>query len=144
MKYRAFSSFFWNVVYKTINDYQNADRNSWVWSSKMVWSNLYKIAPSSGNPCYSEKSYQVELSLQLVKKEIEEINPKYCIVITNNEWWKPFQEALNTDALAMYGLTEIESVQKYKNTYIIITTRPYKSGSEKHVSQLLQVLNQLK
>ncbi len=144
MKYRAFSSFFWNVIYKTINDYHKVDRNSWLWSSDMVWSNLYKIAPSNGNPSSSEKSFQVELSVQLVKKEIEEINPKYCIVITNNKWWQPFQEALKPDVWAMDGLTEIESVQKYKNSFIIITTRPFKSGSEKHVSQLLKVLNTLK
>ncbi|MBK9045622.1 MAG: hypothetical protein IPL74_02585 [Bacteroidetes bacterium] len=78
--YKAYSSFFWNVIYKTISDYHQFDRDKWHWSSKMVWSNLYKIAPPSGNPTNFEKSMQVKLSVQLVKLEIEEIKPKYCIV----------------------------------------------------------------
>ncbi len=144
--FKVYSSFFWNVIYKTISDYYNYDRNSWHWSGKMVWSNLYKIAPlpPKRNPTDFEKNLQVELSVQLVKKEIEEINPRYCIVLTNDEWWKPFQAALNPDEFGINGFSEIDAVQKYKNTNIIITTRPFRSGNEKHVSQILEVLKKLK
>jgi hypothetical protein len=142
---RIFTSFFWNVIYKTISDYYNYDRNSWHWSSKMVWSNLYKIAPlpPKRNPNDVERSLQKELSVQLVKKEIEEINPRYCIVLTNDEWWKPFQSALNPTEMQMTGFSEIETVQNYKNSYIIVTTRPWKNGNEKHVSQILEVIKKL-
>jgi hypothetical protein len=139
-KYKAYSSFFWNVIYKTISDYYHFDRNKWCWSSKLVWSNLYKIAPTTGNPSNFEKSLQEIISVQLVKMEIEEINPKYCIVLTNREWWEPFQHEFNLNDFGKNEFSEIEAVQKYKNTIIIITTRPFRSGNEKHVSQILEVI----
>lgn len=77
------------VTYKLICDFYGLERSSWKWSRKLVWSNLYKIAPEDKNPDWFDRNLQQPGSCKLVQKEIEELNPKYCIVLTNEKWWKP-------------------------------------------------------
>lgn len=139
--YRTHRSFFWNVTYKLICDYYNIDRNSWDWSKKLVWSNLYKIAPDKANPDYDERNMQQPLSSDLVRKEIEEVHPKYCIVLTNDYWWEPFRETLRTTILQKSSLlTEIVSYEKYNQTEIIVTNRPRMGDSDLFVNQILQLI----
>jgi hypothetical protein len=59
MKFSTFGSFFWNVTYKLICQYYHFNENKWDWSKKIVYSNLYKIAPSEGkNPEVEERKWQ--------------------------------------------------------------------------------------
>ena len=139
--YRAFRSFFWNVNKKLICQYYNLDKTSWDWSKKLVWSNLYKIAPEDANPNQEERQLQQEISIELVKKELDELNPKYCIVLTNLNWWLPFQEGLKTQIIETNKLSnEIVSIEKYKNTLIIITHRPLFGNSQNYVNQILEII----
>jgi hypothetical protein len=135
-------SFFWNVTFKLICDYYNdLDRDSWNWSKRMVWSNLYKIAPDGANPNGLELNIQEEYSLKLIKKEIEELNPKYCIVLTNGKWWIPFQEKLNSLKLD-YSSEIIHSFEQFNETKIIVTSRPFVGNSDKHVNEILSLIKQ--
>lgn len=139
--YRTFRSFFWKVVFKLTNDFYGFDRNSWDWSKKAVWSNLYKIAEDGANPNYFLREQQLEISAELVKKEIEELNPKFCIVLTNFEWWEPFNKILGTKNLPYDAeLGNILSYEQFYDTKIIITTRPRFGSGETHVSQLLKLI----
>lgn len=131
--YFAFRSFFWNVTYKLIVKYYDLDENCHDWAEKIVWSNLYKIAPAERqNPSEKECTWQQEKSIELVKKEIEEIRPRYCIVLTNDDWWQPFREKLHTKVLL--GAKSYEYVQSYEEyqgstAKIIVTKRPFAGGN---------------
>src|SRR5690606_25741063 len=93
--YFYYRSFFWNLAYRLISDYYGFERDSnWEWSTKMVWSNLYKIAPDGANPDEEEKKFQNEYSIKLFQKELDELKPKYCIIPTNEKWWLPFKEVI--------------------------------------------------
>ena len=135
-------SFFWNVIYGLVNDYYNFERSSWVWSKKIVWSNLYKIAPGGKNPNTSEKKCQEEISIKLVRAEIEELNPKFCIIMTNLSWWTPFNNEFRPFEYKIpEGLTEIEFWGKLNNTIIIVTKRPPFGNHEKHINQISGLIN---
>jgi hypothetical protein len=139
--YRAFRSFFWNLNKKLLCQYYNLDKASWDWTKKLVWSNLYKIAPEDSNPNLMERQIQEKISIELVKKEIEELNPKYCIVLTNLNWWLPFQKGLKSQIIDTNKLSnEIVSVEKYKNTLIIVTHRPLFGNSQNYVDQILEII----
>lgn len=143
MPYSTFRSFFWNVTYKLICSYYELDEDSWDWSRKLVWSNLYKIAPAERkNPNNMECQWQEKLAIDLVKKEIEEIKPKFCIVLTNDSWWQPFRRNLNTHSLQLQIQKKgiVESVEQYKDTKIVVTTRPFKGSSNKHVKEILKLI----
>lgn len=116
-------------------------RDSWEWSKKIVWSNLYKIAPDGANPEYFEKEAQLSVGINLVKMEIDELEPKYCIVLTNRDWWLPFQKALTPRTLQESDLpSEVVFYEQYNQTVIIVTNRPRFGHSEKYVSQILTLL----
>jgi hypothetical protein len=139
--YWANKSFFWNVVYKLISKYYGFSRWEWDWSKKVIWSNLYKIAPQGKNPDYWEKEYQKPVTFELLKAEITELNPKFCIVLTNIEWWKPFGEYLNTEKIDYQRKNiDIESVEKYNNTLIVVTKRPFRGNSDSIAEQIMDVI----
>lgn len=122
-------------------EHYDLDKNSFNWSSKLVWSNLYKIAPSEReNPSQQEKEFQQEKSLELVRRELDEIQPLYCIVLTNLSWWLPFGEDLKTKKLPFVKNSVIESVEKYENTTIIVASRPFTGNSTNHAGKILEVL----
>lgn len=143
LKYTTWRSFFWNVTYKLICDFSDLDKNvSWEWTKKMVWSNLYKISPAKGgNPSDDECKWQ-ELSHQLIQKEIEEINPRFCIVMTNDAWWEPFRMKLGT--IKQKLSQNIESVEKYNNTTIIVTKRSRVGKSSDIAKEILQTIKKIK
>ena len=141
-RYRTFRSFFWNVVYKLTSDFHGFNRESWDWSKKVVWSNLYKIAEDGKNPTPFQKETQIHFTAELIKREIEELNPKYCIVLSNYHWWDAFHHYLKTKSESFNrSLSSIEGVERFKETKIIITSRPRLGNSNNHVSQILQLLN---
>lgn len=141
-KYRFHRSFFWNVIYKLVSDYYSFDRESWDWSKKIVWSNLYKIAPDGQNPNHIEKHSQLKKSAELILQEIKEVNPKFCIVLTNINWWKPFQELLKTEVFNIDTPEIIQSVERLHNTTIIVTDRPFIGSSEKYANEILKIIKQ--
>jgi hypothetical protein len=140
MDYFTFRSFFWNVTYKLISSYYKFGNTSFEWARKMVWSNLYKIAPLRGNPDSYIKSLQQEFAIELVRKEIEELKPKYCIVLTNEEWWEPFRNGLNSNILHRYN-SRVITIEQINNTKIIVTTRPFRGSSNAHVEEILNSIN---
>ena len=140
-KYRAHKSFFWNVVYKLINDFYGMERSSWEWSRKIVWSNLYKIARRKENPNGYEQGLQMETSIELVKQEIKEIKPKYCIVLTNGKWWKPFGKALIPNFRPATSLpSKIDYYGKLEDTVIVVSKRPRFGDSDLYVEQILKLI----
>ncbi len=137
--YWYFRSFFWNVIYKTASRYYGLDEHSWDWAKKIAWSNLYKIAPDGSNPNSYERDWQMDKSIELVQKEIEEIKPKFCIVLTNYDWWKPFGQKLK-ERKENVSYKKIQSVSWCGETKIIVTKREHRAANEPYVSELLQEL----
>ena len=139
--YRTFRSFFWKVVFKLTSDFYGLDRTSWDWAKKTVWSNLYKIAEDGANPNYFLREQQIKTSAELVRQEIEELKPKYCIILTNYEWWEPFKKLLGTKSIPYdKALENILSFEQLYDTKFIVTTRPRFGSGEAHVSQLLKLI----
>lgn len=146
-KYRAYRSFFWNVVYKTVSDYKGPNnRETRNWADYVIYSNLYKISPSpKGNPDEIVKNAQIESAVKLVKMEIEELEPKFCLVLTNLEWWDPFLKALsiNLEEIKTKSSEVVDYVAKYKNgTLIIVTKRPRVGDSDKYAKEIIKIIKQ--
>lgn len=62
------------------------------WYEKIVWSNLYKVAPTmGGNPDEGLKKLQGEACRKLLKAEIEEFKPTHILFVTGyNAWFENF------------------------------------------------------
>jgi len=139
--YNANRSFFWNVTYKLISDYYDElDRNSPDWSDKLVWSNLMKIAPTERlNPDEVIYSDQLQGCVNLFIQELEEIKPKYAILLTNLNWAKEFIKTITGIPIPSNDI--IEWAGYFKKTLIIITKRPFQGNSDKFVEAILKFIS---
>jgi hypothetical protein len=138
--YNVSKSFFWNVAYKLISDYYKIDRNSSKWSGKLAWSNLMKISPAErGNPDEPMKSAQIEGCRKLFFKELEEIQPKYAILLTNLSWAEGFINEIKKINFRENSI--IEWAGKYEKTLIIVTKRPFQGDSDYYAKEILEFIH---
>ena len=80
--YNTKKSVFWKVIKKTLEDLKimESKRN---WSSYIVWTNLYKIAPNDGgNPSKVLMKIQRDICNDLLEQEINHFQPKRILFIT--------------------------------------------------------------
>ena len=79
-----------------------------------------------------------------MKLELNELKPKYCIVLTNKKWWDPFGEEIIPNYNSRNNVHTkgdlIEYYGKYKKTHIVVTKRPRFGKSDRYVKQILEVL----
>lgn len=135
------SSFFWNVTYKLINKRINNNVNDEKWCKHLVWSNLMKISNAvGGNPDNIEWTAQLECSKQLFKKEIEEIEPEYAILLTNWSWAENFLKRDSFNIKKVNNRPFVEAYGKFGKTTIIVTKRPFRGSNNKCVTDILELI----
>lgn len=81
---------FWQVVHETSVLAEGMTNG---WSSFVAWSELYKFAPSQGNPTEAQKRIQRKHCWSILDKEIETIAPKNIVFFTSN-WEKEYIDHL--------------------------------------------------
>jgi hypothetical protein len=140
---KLYQKFFFNVMYKLANRYNNRGNDDESWCKNVVWSNLMKISPAAGgNPYGEEWSCQFEGAKKLFTQEIEEIRPKFAIVLTNWDWAENF--VLNNEGFFIYEKHQGEFIQAqgtYKDsTKIIVTRRPPVGNNEQCVDEIIQLI----
>jgi hypothetical protein len=139
--YWCFRSFFWNTTYKTVCDHYGIGRESWEWARKIAWSNLYKIAPENANPSQEEKAWQEEDAKKLIRQEILEIKPKYCIFLTGDIWFKPFSE-LAQPLQQPQGIPDIiKHIGYIDNSLCVVTHRPMIGNSDSYAKAILEAIS---
>ena len=142
--YNPSRSFFWKVITRTIAKQCQLQDSDWSWTEKLVWSNLYKIAPQFGshkpNPSEADRILQRPEAVHLVRMELEELQPKYCVVITNDLWWSHFRKGLGSKVLETPKRSVIESVEQYGSTRIVVTKRPFVGSSDTFVKAICEYL----
>lgn len=144
--YNTNKSAFWRVIRRlsqSINKL-SSDEN---WSSKLVWSNLYKVAPSEGgNPSDSLCTHQLEACNELLKAEIEEYKPKYMVFLTGDNWFdgflseyislKPKSDAMWVDASGIISINDF-------TTKFVIAKHPQGKPEEELINEITVALAEL-
>ena len=119
-------SAFWQLCKAILTKEKDSDGN-WDsdWDEKIVWSNLLKIAPcEGGNPDWNIIANTIKKSFEILKAEIEILEPKYVVLVVGK--WIEFEgQTLMND----FGIEEIKDTfvigkGTYKNSTIIVTQRP--------------------
>lgn len=141
-EYNPGRSPFWQLIVRVIQEKSSMASSSWAWTEKLVWSNLYKIAPQDGkawNPDEGERILQRPECVHLVERELKELRPKYCIVYTNDAWWAPFRKGLRTETLKTLNTGFVERVERLEDTRIVVVKRA-RVGSRAAVDHVLEHL----
>ena len=107
-------------------------------ASNLIWSNLYKIAPSiSGNPNGQVQKIQRQAAIRILQKEIELYKPTHILFVTDIDWleatWRNNKEELSfakalqieTNNSINDGLF-VKAFGKYFDTKYVVCVRPEK------------------
>ena len=88
--YNTKRSAFWRVINQVTRKVCTGVREE-NWPSHLVWSNLYKVAPSKGyNPTVRQMNAQREGCKKLLRLEIEDFAPSRLLFLTGWDWAQPF------------------------------------------------------
>jgi hypothetical protein len=86
--YNPATSAFWRTAKRTLLAPNEIDE---FWSSRLVWSNLYKIAPSKGgNPGRKLQKIQLLFCRDILVQEIVAFRPRRVVFATGMDWAEPF------------------------------------------------------
>jgi hypothetical protein len=139
-EYNQYRSSFWRVTERITKEIFN---NSNVeWTNNIAWSNLFKIAPKSGgNPNKTEQAAQ-EKWQELIFMEIDTLQPKYVLLITDWELWaEKLMEGKTIETIKEIQDWKKEKeyvrfVGKYNKSKIIITFRPEREPEDVFVNDV--------
>jgi hypothetical protein len=88
--YNPATSAFWRTAKRVAFGLDLPDLNPQSWSSRLAWSNLYKIAPfAGGNPNARLQSLQFDLCRTLLDVEIRTLRPQNMVLATG-DWANAF------------------------------------------------------
>ena len=104
------------------------------WSSRFAWSNLYKVAPAiAGNPSGKVQHIQRESAIEILKKEIDLLKPRYILFVTGYDFttwsWhnstteRTFQKAFDIQPTNALG-AHVEGYAFYNGSKIVVACRP--------------------
>lgn len=139
---------FWQLCYKLLE--LNGEASEW--SSRVAWSNLFKVAPYSRyNPDDKDIVRQIKPCIELIKKEIEMLKPTHVVFVTDTWWMEP---ADYTDAsfakelgitLVSDSTNTIVGQGTYNGTKMVVTKRPEtaKTSRADHAQQIIDTFSSL-
>lgn len=85
-KYKTSRSAFWRTIKKVVIGTNIGNKDNW--NQKIVWSNLYKISNTNGNPRKSLMKLTMNENKKLLESEIKIYNPKIIVFLTGLKWLK--------------------------------------------------------
>ncbi len=139
---------FWQLCHKLM-DIQGESSS---WSSRVAWSNLFKVAPyKTGNPDSKTMLKQLPACINLIKEEINLYKPSHIVFVTDTWWMWPwnltdlsFADELGI-TLDFESETTIVGKGVYNNSKIVVTKRPEmcKFSRVDHAQQILDTLKSL-
>jgi hypothetical protein len=96
-----------------------ASRDDPLWSSRLAWSNLAKLAPAEGgNPGGPLLEVQRELGPGLIDREVHELRPRRVLVLTGRSWFEPFARGTGLEVEWRDGLVQ-GVVRERARTWVI-------------------------
>ena len=140
-------SAFLRVAGKVFSEYYGDD-----WFNNVAYSNLYKVAPNSGNPKNSVCGAQWKYVTEIFKKEIETLLPKFVVLFTGKCWSDDFIRYINGNAMPQpletiiwdedYGYSL--AVYKVGEVYYLVSEHPQGKKEYLHAEAILSVFEKYK
>ncbi len=138
--YSAQSSAFWRTIRKIVGKL-GLENDEEKWSSYLVWSNLYKVAPAEGgNPSDKLCDIQLEGCRSLFKTELSIYAPKRLLLLTGLCWAKPFLEYIQFKWKSD-DKNHVECYGQYKTSKatakVVVSCHPQGKNEEEWVEAVL-------
>jgi hypothetical protein len=143
--YNPRRSAFWRVI-KRIRAKIDRDNCDPKWSSKLAWTNLYKIAPSrGGNPSPKLTRLQLEYCIEMLRLEVSCLSPKRILFLTGNNWAEPFigdvQKQNQSCEIDSLDFKYVDVILKIPNLVIVVAKHPQGKPEEKYVCEVMKAFS---
>jgi hypothetical protein len=128
--YNTKKSSFWRVTRKVLTELNIVKNDDERWSSHLVWSNLYKVAPSSGgNPSKTLRDIQMPVCKYFLREELSNYHPRRVLLLTGQNWAEPFLKDIETSSTTIPAFKYVEtcSQKRYSDggtTKIVVAAHP--------------------
>lgn len=142
-------SAFFRVAKGMMSELNSLNEDDEDWSSYLVWSNLFKIAPwDGGNPKVLMKRAQKPWCYEMLEQELMVYQPKRVLFMTGSSWADPFLEHLNFEekkvpkgeCIELCG--KIELVGGFRTNAIVIP-HPQSKLEQEPIEQATECFRQL-
>jgi hypothetical protein len=125
--YNTARSAFWRVTRHVHRNLSGHPEDAPDWSDRLVWSNLYKLAPAGGgNPSETLCRLQFASCLQLFQEELSRLWPRRVLLLTGLDWARPFLEATSevTHATGAIEATGVYTHSDGSVTQLVVAPHP--------------------
>lgn len=138
---------FFRVAGLAFSNYYGED-----WYEYTTYSNLYKVAPSAGNPNNSICGAQWEYVTEIFKHEINTLSPKFVVMFAGKKWADDFMWYINGEKMPKPLETkewdenmgyEI-NVYKIGEVYYLITEHPQGKNETLHAQAIIDTIEKYK
>lgn len=142
------SSAFWRVTRRVVHELRIADIEHPNWASHLVWSNLFKVAPSAGgNPSQKLGDIQRQGCCELFKQELETYKPRRLLMLTGLDWANEFLEFVgakikvdsSADQAQAYGTIRLTDGRDVR---YVTATHPSRKPESPWVEQVVEAFRQ--
>ena len=142
-EYNTARSAFWRVVRAVTTELRIASATEELWSSHLAWTNLYRVAPhQGGNPNGDLQSLQRDATTNLLRTELEQLQPRRLLFLTGASWATPILENLSavnltatgSDLVQMVGSIKESSEQRGK---VVVAAHPQGKPEAQMVREIL-------
>ena len=135
---------FFRVAGLAFSNYYGED-----WYEYTTYSNLYKVAPSAGNPGTKICDYQWKYVADIFMKEIEILSPKIVVFFTNEDWGWKFLHYINNNENPQFLCSENWykyriDIYKIGDVYYLISEHPQGKPEQEHADAILRVIQDVK
>jgi hypothetical protein len=133
--YNAHTSAFWRVLRRIILSDTRPGADDALWSSRLAWTNLYKVSPGAGwGPGAALQLAQRRSAIELLNLEVEQFAPKRVLALTG-VWIGPFLDGLGLNLTPRSGL--VERVGKKGDCAWVVAKHPMAKPEDRFVSDVL-------
>lgn len=139
-EYNTKKSAFWQVIQCVIRDLGISHDD--LWSSHLLWSNLYKISPSKGgNPSSKLIKLQRDYCLDILECEVKEFKPRRILFLTGLDWADSFLKKLNVTSITKLSsnfvdFTGFSHFNDNTITKVVVAQHPQGKSREKIVTEI--------
>ena len=133
--YSTSRSAFWRVLRRIVLSEPSGVEGEH-WSSHLVWTNLYKVAPGAGwNPGADLQRAQRQSAIELLAMEIEEFAPTRILALTGN-WIDGFADGLGMRVAPRPGL--VESIGELMGRPCVVAKHPMGKPESPFVAEVVR------
>lgn len=140
--YNTHRSAFWRVLRQIVLRDPSHGANDDNWSSRLVWTNLYKVSPAAGwNPGGDLQRAQRSSAIELLRLELEEFTPRRVLALTGGGWMDPFSAGLGLRLSPRSGL--VERVGDLGSCAWVVAKHPMGKPEARFVNEVLAAFAEL-